>query len=164
MQNYYTDSNVVNAKDKNLYQLVFVAAIPNYFTGYCKYTLYLYCKALLIILPIDVSRIWGKTVNAVATAKGLGPSNIYDVIRKVVFNLNGAITKVIIYLYSNNLYYVYLRVNSGDSHYDIDIKLPDAILLALITGAEIYVTKDILTVHGILLTKEVIKRAISNIP
>lgn len=73
----------------------------------------------------------------------------HDIFVETLKNFNITIDKVLIEDFDNEFYYSFIIFNSGEKILKLDAKPSDAIAMAVRTGSEIYIKKDLLDEIGV---------------
>lgn len=124
------------------------------------FTVYLFNYGLKVLVPYKVNR-WSCDSILLAKQKiRLPRPHVHDSYLRTVKALGANITGVTVYKYLDDVFYTYLKVITGETESEIDIKLTDAICLALLADIPIMIAVDVYKYAGIIVTKELIDRSL----
>ena len=114
-------------------------------------TLYLFCKSLKTLLPIEI----------IFNNKTTTPS-IYNSIKRILYGCGIDIAHIKIYhCYCNN-FYAYLTLRKEGRDFDINIGIKDALEISKETAVPIFVKDKILENYGIKITKDLIIKSLKD--
>lgn len=114
-----------------------------------KTTFYFIYNKSKIILPIEISSIRDKSIE--------------DTYIRTLKALDVNIESIHIYLFLENVFYVYLRIKFKNRHMDINTSIHNALyILENIPKTEVFIENEILINEGIRITKEIIERSLEN--
>lgn len=111
-------------------------------------TYYLYCKPLKTLLPVETSE--DKPF----------PSST-NTLKRLINALGGKIKYLKIYRCDQGNFYTYLNVEKSGSFFDVNISFKDGIDMVRDSCIPIYADEKILTNFGFEVTKELVKKALT---
>jgi|GEM_PF-1697454 len=89
--------------------------------------------------------------------KSIGKTNLEDTYIRTLRALNAEIQSINIYLYLEDLYYVYLKILYNGNQFDINTTIDNALnILEYCKDIDIYIEQDILEQEGIKITKDML--------
>lgn len=112
-------------------------------------TLYLFCKSLKTLLPIEI----------VFNNKNTAPS-IYNSIRRILRGCGIGVSNIKIYHYYCNSFYAYLTLKKGDREFEFNIGIKDALEISKEMSVPIFVKDKILENCGIKITKDLLIKSL----
>jgi len=114
-----------------------------------KTTFYFIHNESKTILPIEFDNLTDKSIE--------------DAYIRTLKALNVKMESINLYLYLENIYYVYLKINAEGTLMDINISINNALhILELNPTTEVYIENEILLQEGIKITKELIEESLGN--
>lgn len=111
-------------------------------------TYYLYCKPLKTLLPVE-------------TYENNVPPSSTNTIKRLINALGGKIKHLKIYKCDQSNFYTYLNIEKSGNFYDINISFKDGMDVVRDSCAPIYAEEKILVNHGFEITKDLVKKALS---
>ncbi len=124
------------------------------------FTVYLFNHQLKILIPYKVNR-WSCDSILLAKQKiRLTRPHVHDSYHRTLLALGVNIEGITVYKYLDEVFYTYLKVRQGETEMEIDIKLTDAICLALLADKPILINEEVYKYAGIVVTKELLDRSL----
>lgn len=111
-------------------------------------TYYLYCKSLKTLLPVE-------------TCEDKPFPSSTNTLKRLINALGGKIRYLKIYRCDQSNFYTYLNVEKSGSFYDVNISFKDGIDMVRDSCIPIYAEEKILTNFGFEITKELVKKALT---
>lgn len=124
------------------------------------FTVYLFNHQLKILLPYKVNR-WACDSILLAKQKiRLTRPHVHDSYHRTLLAIGASVEGITVYKYLDEVFYTYLKVINGADVLEIDIKLTDAICLALLADKPILIDEEVYKYAGIVVTKELLDRSL----
>lgn len=124
------------------------------------FTVYLFSYELKILIPYKVNRWACDSILLAKQQLRLPRPHVHDSYMRTILALGGTIEGIVVYKYFDEVFYSYLMVEQIASLLEIDLKLTDAICLALLATKPIMVTEEVYKTAGIVVTKELIDKSL----
>ena len=137
------------------------AILPNQEIG-MAHTAYLFNPENKILLPIVTNQWACESLVLASSHQKQARPHIHDTFKRMMMFLGGDLENVFVYKYLSEIFYAYLRVRKGEIVFEIDVKLTDALCLALQFNKPILVSDEVYDVAGIVVTKELLQRSIGS--
>lgn len=136
-------------------------AIVPYVENVSMYTVYLFNQENKILLPFQTSKWSSESILLAKQRVQLPRPHIHNTLIRLIYALDAKPKEVLVYKYLDNAFYAYLKLQTKDNlTLEIDIKISDAVALALRSAIPIYVKDDVCTKAGIKVTKDLLDRSL----
>lgn len=112
-------------------------------------TFYLFNKSDKILLPLEIGR------------ETSAPS-IHDSLIRVIKGIGYTILCLKIYRHVGGNFYAYLTIKNKEKILDINISFKDGLEICKKSASPIFVNKNILELHGVEITKELVFKALKD--
>lgn len=118
-----------------------------------NHAIYLLERSKKIVIPILLDDIGAINVMEAQTTSSLVKPRpeLHQVLASVLINLNAEVEGIIITKEVNDAFYAVLRIRQFDCSVNIDIKISDALCLAITNHVPIYIYDELLDKVGIRL-------------
>lgn len=146
-------------------QLIIKIIIPDALTE-GVYTLYLFSKTSLTLLPVTVEKSACEALLSTKANQNLRLASrpeIHDTLKRTILGLGGKLVSVLIYKIHESDYYTYLNFKTGKKTIQVACGFADAVILATAFSVPILIERDLLEKEGIKITKELIEKSLAEL-
>lgn len=105
-------------------------------------------------LPIFMGRAEGDSIAMMIEGQEMPRPMTYQIVHRMIGDLGGQVDRVVVNDIVDGIYLATLRVRSGEREIDYDVRPSDAIALAVLTGAPVFATPEVLDKGGYELNPE----------
>ena len=99
-------------------------------------------------LPIFMGRAEGDSIAMMIEGQEMPRPMTYQIVHRMIGDLGGQVDRVVVNDIVDGIYLATLRVRSGEREIDYDVRPSDAIALAVLTGAPVFATPEVLDKGG----------------
>lgn len=125
-----------------------------------QFTAYLFDEKDHYLIPISTSDWACRSILLAKNNMRLARPHVHDSMVRIIRCFGAKADSVLIYRVVDGVFYAYVRLSKGPYVFDIDVKVTDAICMALRFNVPIYVRGRVVRRAGIKVTKELILRSL----